>query len=81
VPLGSEVESAQQPQTITSVRVYPGANGSFTLFQDDGKTYAYEKDGGSVTQLTWDDAAHQLKHEGTASWSGVDRAAVVVVSR
>ena len=37
VPLGSEVESAQQPQAIASVRVYPGAEGSFTLFQDDGK--------------------------------------------
>ena len=37
VPLGSEVQSAQQPQAIASVRVYPGANGSFTLFQDDGR--------------------------------------------
>ena len=37
VPLGSEVQSAQQPQTIASVRVYPGANGKFTLFQDDGR--------------------------------------------
>ena len=36
VPLGSEVQSAQQPQTIASVRVYPGADGKFTLFQDDG---------------------------------------------
>ena len=55
VPLGSEVQSAQQPQTIASVRVYPGANGEFTLFQDDGKTYAYEKGGGKLTKLTWDD--------------------------
>ncbi len=27
---------------IASVRVYPGANGSFTLFQDEGNTYGYE---------------------------------------
>ena len=51
VPLGSEVESTQEKQTIASVRVYPGANGSFTLFEDDGKTYAYEKGGGSVTNF------------------------------
>ena len=61
VPLGSEVESADQPQTIVSVRVYPGANGSFTVFQDDGKTYAYERTGGTVTKLTWNEAAHELQ--------------------
>lgn len=77
VPLGSEVESSEQPQVIATVRVYPGANGSFTLFQDDGKTYKYETDGGSVTQLIWDDAAHQLKHEG-ASWSGLESAPVSI---
>ena len=38
VPLGSEVLNAQQPQAIASVRVYPGVDGSFTLFQEDGKT-------------------------------------------
>jgi len=79
VPLGSEVLSAQQPQTIASLRVYPGANGSFTLFQDDGKTYAYEKDGGSITKLTWDDAAHRLSHEGSAAWSGPDQSVVTIV--
>ncbi len=81
VPLGSEVQSAQQPQTIASVRVYPGADGKFTLFQDDGKTYAYEKTGGSVTKLTWDDAAHQLKHQGAPAWSGPDHSMVNIVGR
>jgi alpha-glucosidase/alpha-D-xyloside xylohydrolase len=60
VPLGSEVQSAQQLQTIASIRVYPGANGRFELFRDDGTTYAYERTGGHVTQLVWDDAARQL---------------------
>jgi alpha-D-xyloside xylohydrolase len=81
LPLGSEVESAQRPQTIVSVRVYSGADGSFTLYQDDGKTYAYEKDGGSVTKLTWDDAAHRFKHEGTPGWNELDSSVVRVVSR
>ena len=78
IPLGSEVESADQPQTIVSVRVYPGANGSFTIFQDDGKTYAYEKTGGSVTRLVWDDAAHRLRHEGAPAWTGPDQSIVTV---
>ncbi len=61
--------------------MYPGANGSFTLFQDDGTTYAYEKNGGSVTKLIWDDAAHRLKHEGVPAWSGPDGAVVTVVGK
>jgi alpha-glucosidase/alpha-D-xyloside xylohydrolase len=81
VPLGAEVQSAQQAQTIASVRVYPGADGSFTLFQDDGKTYAYEGGGGSVTKLTWDDAAHQLTHEGAPAWSGLDQSVVMIVGK
>jgi alpha-D-xyloside xylohydrolase len=81
VPLGAEVQSAQQPQAIASVRVYPGADGSFTLFQDDGKTYAYEKGAGSVTKLTWNDAAHQLKHEGATAWSGSDQSIVTVIGK
>ena len=81
VPLGSEVESAQRPQKIATVKVYPGANGSLTLFEDDGTTYGYEKGSGSITKLTWDDAAHQLKHEGTAGWSGVEKPVVTVVGK
>jgi alpha-D-xyloside xylohydrolase len=81
VPLGSEVQSAQQPQAIASVRVYPGADGKFTLFQDDGNTYKYEKSGGKLTNLTWDDAAHQLKHDGAPAWTGTDRSIVMVVKK
>jgi len=81
VPLGSEVQSAQQPQKIASVRVYPGADGSFSLFQDDGKTYAYEKGAGTITKLTWNDAARQLRHDGAAAWSGPDQSVVTVVGK
>jgi alpha-glucosidase (family GH31 glycosyl hydrolase) len=81
VPLGSEVQSAQYQQTIASVRVYAGANGSFTLFQDDGKTYAYEKGAGSVTRLTWDNATRRLKHEGASAWNGSDQSIVKVIGK
>jgi alpha-D-xyloside xylohydrolase len=80
VPLGSEVLSASQPQKIASVRVYPGADGTFALYQDDGKTYAYESKGGSVTNLTWDDKAHQLKHDGAPAWTGTDASVVSIVA-
>ncbi|HEV2397402.1 MAG TPA: DUF5110 domain-containing protein [Candidatus Sulfotelmatobacter sp.] len=73
-------KTSSEPHTkIVSVRVYPGANGSFTLFQDDGKSYDYEKSGGSLTKLTWDDAARQLRHESTPALSELNNAAVFVI--
>jgi alpha-D-xyloside xylohydrolase len=79
--LGTPVESTHQKQAIAKVRVYPGADANFTLFSDDGMTYAYEKGAGSVTKLHWDDAHQQLTHEGPAAWAGSDGAIVEVVGR
>jgi alpha-D-xyloside xylohydrolase len=42
------------------LRVYPGADADFALYDDDGRTYAYEKGAGKVTRLHWDDAAGKL---------------------
>jgi alpha-glucosidase (family GH31 glycosyl hydrolase) len=79
LPLGSTILSADEPQTIVHVRVYPGADGAFTLFNDDGTTYAYEKGAGSVTKLRWDDRKQQLTHTGAAAWNGLDAKVVEVV--
>ncbi len=81
LPLGTPVLSAQQKQDIASIRVYPGADASFTLFSDDGNTYLYEKGTSSITTLHWDEAAHQLKHEGAAAWSLPDQSIVEIVGR
>jgi alpha-D-xyloside xylohydrolase len=81
VPTGAPVESTHETQAIAKVRVYPGAEGDFTLFSDDGTTYAYEKGAGSVTRLHWDDAKKQLTHEGAAAWSGADSGIVEIVGR
>jgi alpha-D-xyloside xylohydrolase len=72
IPLGAPVTSTHQVQAIERVRVYPGADASFTLFSDDGKTYAYEKGAGSITRLHWDEGKRQLSHEGDPAWSGPD---------
>lgn len=79
VPLGAPVESTQQAQAIASIRVYPGANADFTLFSDDGTSYAYEKNAGSITKLHWNEATNQLTHEGAAAWSGPDADVVSIV--
>jgi alpha-glucosidase (family GH31 glycosyl hydrolase) len=81
IPLGSSVENTHQQQSIAKVRIYPGANADFTLFSDDGMTYAYENGAGSVTRLHWNDADHQLIHEGAPAWTAPDSGIVEVVGR
>ena len=72
LPLGTSVESTRDAQKIAKVRVYPGANADFTLYQDDGLTYAYEKGDDRLTQLHWDDAAKRLTHTGASAWDDND---------
>ena len=81
IPLGSAVNSTADPQAIEKVQVWPGANAEFDLYQDDGKTYAYEKGDYQLTHLEWDESAHQLRHTGTAAWTAPDKEIVDVVGR
>ena len=43
-----------------SVVVYPGANGVFSLYQDDGRTFEYRKGAWMRTELSWNDATRVL---------------------
>ena len=79
IPLGSQVESTHQQQAIAKVRVYPGADASFTLFSDDGTTYAYEKGAGSVTHLHWNEANSNSPTKVQPAWTGSDCAIVEIV--
>jgi alpha-D-xyloside xylohydrolase len=79
VPLGAPIESTNQVQEIAKVRVYPGADADFTLYQDDGKTYAYEKGDSSTTHLHWDDAAQTLTHSGGPAWKLSDQQILEIV--
>ncbi len=80
LPLGAPVLSTNEKQAIAEVRVYPGADGEFTLYSDDGQTYAYEQGKSEITHLRWDDASGKLTHTGAAAWSAAD-AEVVKVAR
>ena len=61
VPLGPVVEyTGQTPDAPWEVRVYPGADASFTLYDDDGETYRYERGERTLTALRWDDARRTL---------------------
>ncbi len=79
VPLGAPVLSTDEKQAIAEVRVYRGADGEFTLYSDDGKTYAYEQGKSEITRLKWDEASGKLTHTGPAAWSVPDAQVVKVI--
>lgn len=61
LPLGPEEEYAdEKPNGPIELRIYPGANGSFTLYNDEGDNYDYEKGAHATTTLTWSDADRTL---------------------
>jgi alpha-D-xyloside xylohydrolase len=71
VPLGVPIKSTNETQKIAKVLVYAGADGDFTLYSDDGKTYAYEHGDAAFTRLHWNDAARTL--------AGIDKGLVEVI--
>ncbi len=64
VPMGVPVQSTNEVQKISKLKIYPGADGDFTLYSDDGTTYAYEQGKFETTNLHWSDATHKLEQNG-----------------
>ena len=81
VPMGVPVGSTRDVQTLAEVRVYPGADATFTLYNDDGVSYDYEKGAKKVTELKWDEAAGKFSSSGAKAWDGADSGLVRVVGR
>jgi alpha-D-xyloside xylohydrolase len=62
LPLGPVVEyTGQQPDAPWEIRIYPGADAHFTLYEDDGETYRYERGERATTLLRWNDATRTLQ--------------------
>jgi alpha-D-xyloside xylohydrolase len=64
IPLGSDIQNTSTSQALKEIRVYPGRGSEFTLYDDDGVTYDYEKGQGRLTRLRWDDERGQLTAKG-----------------
>lgn len=61
LPLGPDVEYAtEKPADPIELRVYRGANGTLTLYEDENDNYNYEKGVHATIPLSWDDANHLL---------------------
>ena len=52
-------EPSSEPVRLT---IYPGADGSFQLYDDDGQSFAYEKREYSLVDLKWDDESKRLHY-------------------
>jgi len=79
LPLGVPIQSTNEKQAVEKVRVYPGANAQFTLYSDDGTTYAYEQGQHDITVLDWNDGLQKLSHKGAKPWAVPDSNIVEVV--
>jgi len=59
VPLGPDLQYATEKSADPiELRVYRGANGAFTLYEDENDSYDYEKGVHATIPFSWDDAAH-----------------------
>ena len=61
LPLGPEMEwSTEKPADPLELRVYPGADGEFTLYEDESDSYRYEKGVYATIPILWDDKTATL---------------------
>ena len=61
IPMGpAEEYSNQKPADAIELRVYPGADGDFTLYEDENDTYNYEKGKYATIPIHWNDATRTL---------------------
>ncbi len=61
LPLGPLVQYAgEKPADPIELRVYRGADGAFTLYEDEGDSYNYEKGAYAEIPLNWNEASQTL---------------------
>lgn len=61
IPMGPFLQySTEKPADPIELRIYTGADCRFTLYEDEGDNYNYEKGIHTTIDFQWDDARHQL---------------------
>jgi alpha-D-xyloside xylohydrolase len=61
LPIGPIVQySGEKTNEPLEIRVFGGANGEFTLYEDEGDSYNYEKGAFSILTFNWNDAKKTL---------------------
>jgi alpha-D-xyloside xylohydrolase len=61
LPIGPDVQFAEEKKwDDLEIRVYPGADGNFVLFEDENDNYNYERGLYSTIQFTWKNSNNTL---------------------
>jgi alpha-D-xyloside xylohydrolase len=61
IPVGPDVQYAEEKKwDALEIRIYPGANGRFVLYEDENDNYNYEKGIYSTITFSWDDKKKML---------------------
>ena len=60
IPLGKVVQSTKEKQDVLEIRVYTGKNATFTLYEDEGDNYNYEKGKHVEITINWDEKTQTL---------------------
>ena len=61
LPMGPYLQfSTEKPANPIELRIYPGADGEFTLYEDENDNYNYESGVYSTIKLRWDDRERTL---------------------
>ena len=61
LPMGPDVQyAAEKPADPIELRIYRGAEGSLTLYEDENDGYAYEKGAYATIPITWSESDQSL---------------------
>lgn len=61
LPIGPQVQyAAEKKWDQLEIRVYPGADGNFVLYEDENDTYNYEKGAYTTITFQWNDKKKEL---------------------
>lgn len=73
IPFGPKVQYAAEKKWDTlEIRIYEGANGTFTLYEDENDNYNYEKGDYSLITFIWNNAKRTLTiSDRTGSFKGM----------
>ena len=60
IPMGPFIQYSTEKNDPIEIRIYPGANCEFTLYEDENDNYNYENGLYSTTEFRWNNAANTL---------------------
>jgi alpha-D-xyloside xylohydrolase len=60
LPMGPEISYADTAADPIELRVYTGANGNFTIYEDEGDSYNYETGAYATIPISWDQTSGNL---------------------